>query len=49
MPPFRSPDLRPDLARWAAETIRTSFDEFMEATLAQRAFGGGPQQIEDVE
>jgi peptide chain release factor 2 len=24
-------------------------DEFMEATLAQRAFGGGPQQVEDVE
>jgi peptide chain release factor 2 len=24
-------------------------DGFMEATLAQRAFGGGPQQIEDVE
>jgi len=24
-------------------------DEFMEATLAQRAFGGGPAQVEDVE
>jgi peptide chain release factor 2 len=24
-------------------------DRFMEATLAQRAFGGGPEQIEDVE
>ena len=24
-------------------------DEFMEATLAQRVFGGGPQQVEDVE
>ncbi len=26
-----------------------NLDEFMEATLAQRAFGGGPQQIDDVE
>ena len=24
-------------------------DKFMEATLAQRAFGGGPVQVEDVE
>jgi isocitrate dehydrogenase kinase/phosphatase len=31
VPSFRSPALRPDLARWAAETIRASFDEFIEA------------------
>jgi isocitrate dehydrogenase kinase/phosphatase len=26
---FRSPALRPDLARWAAETIRDAFDEYL--------------------
>jgi peptide chain release factor 2 len=24
-------------------------DQFMEATLAQRAFGGAPEEVEDVE
>ena len=31
------------------EVLDGDLDEFMEATLAQRAFGGGPQQVEDVE
>ena len=33
----------------SASVLDGDLDKFMEATLAQRAFGGGPAQVEDVE
>ena len=33
----------------ASGVLDGDLDEFMQATLAQKAFGGGPAQIEDVE
>ena len=32
-----------------SDVLDGDLDRFMEATLAQRAFGGGPEQVEDVE
>src|SRR5690606_4319655 len=32
-----------------AAVLDGDLDQFMEAALAQRAFGGGPEQVEDVE
>ena len=32
-----------------AGVLDGDLDKFMEATLAQRAFGGGPSQVEDVD
>jgi peptide chain release factor 2 len=32
-----------------ADVLNGDLDAFMEATLAQRAFGGGPGSVEDVE
>jgi peptide chain release factor 2 len=32
-----------------AAVLDGDLDEFMAATLAQKAFGGGPKDIEDVE
>jgi peptide chain release factor 2 len=32
-----------------AGVLDGDLDEFMQAALAQKAFGGGPEQVEDVE
>jgi peptide chain release factor 2 len=43
-------DLRTGLSTSnTAGVLDGDLDEFMQAALAQKAFGGGPEQVEDVE
>ena len=43
-------DLRTGVATSnTAAVLDGDLDQFMEATLAQRAFGGAPKEVEDVE